>query len=134
VTKSNAARRPDMRNEEPYVERAARNKAALQFWSELYNDLTGQLGCSHAEAAGICAWVFLKAAGEGDPTSSRTRNKYRRRLSELAGEPYNEPGAGRPRGYMGTVLMAIAAAPIIIDQDGEDDQPRPAAALHSVPS
>lgn len=53
-------------------------------------------GHSRRVADGICSWLLAKAAGEPDGIASDTRARYRRILSELAGQPPNAPGSGKP--------------------------------------
>jgi hypothetical protein len=53
-------------------------------------------GHSRRVADGLCTWLIAKAASESDTTSANTRSKYRRILSEIAGQPPNRPGSGKP--------------------------------------
>lgn len=53
-------------------------------------------GHTRRVANGLCSWLLAKAAGEDDETSQDTRARYRRILAELAGQPPNAPGSGKP--------------------------------------
>jgi hypothetical protein len=55
-------------------------------------------GHSARTADGIVAWVLAKTAGHPDSTSQPTRAKYRKILADLAGQPHNLPGSGKPFG------------------------------------
>jgi hypothetical protein len=73
-------------------------------------------GYSRRIADGLCTWLLAKAAGEVDTTATNTRSRYRRILSELDGEPPNEPGSGRPPVILVPGVMSSSLAEVI-DQE-----------------
>lgn len=122
-----SAVRRDLRNEAPIVAQTR----TLKDLAKLRRDLIDN-GCSPAEAAGICAWVLAKVSGEADTTSLGARTRYRKRLSELAGDPYNEPGNGRPRDLGGDSETPIIIVPPEWDALVRGVLDEPPTALHSV--